>query len=97
MRAGMMTGVAFAAVLGGSITQASAGESYGVYSGAGYNPVAGARPPWTTANAVAIVLGANGGSTNPAPIGTAANPMPVYGPAMWFRLGNGGYRVVPIE
>jgi hypothetical protein len=97
MRTGVMTAMAFAAVLGATTTGASAGAAYGVYSGAGWNPVARVRPPWTTADAVALVLGVNGGSANPAIIGTAANPMPVYGPAMWFRLRAGGYRVVPIE
>jgi hypothetical protein len=97
MRAGVMTAMALAAVLGAAATPALAGEAYGVYSGMGWNPLVGRRPPPTTVDAVAVILGVNGGSANPAIIGTAANPMPVYGPAMWFRLRSGGYRVVPIE
>ena len=96
MRSGVITAAAIAAVAGLG-TPVSAGETYGVYSGGGFNAVVGGPPRRTTASLVAAVLAWNGSSTNPATIGTAANPMPVYGRVMLFQLRTGAYRVVPID
>ena len=94
MRCVVKTGLASLAALAGATASAQAGDSYPIYSGAGFNasvdvefprdhPFAPFRPaPWPQSL---------------APRGTLANPMPVRGSVTLFRLRTGEYRVIPRE
>ena len=77
---------------------AQAGETYGVYSGAGWNaavvlPIA---PPAYPAGLGGPVAWRTGLVDHATP-GTAANPIPVHGRVVLFRLRTGGYRIVPLN
>ena len=62
-------------------------DTYGTYSGRGYNDaflvMSLPSPPQTFGSIVGL-------SVSPAPVGTAANPVPVYRPAALYRLHRAG-------
>ncbi len=91
MRCVVKMGLASLVALGALMTSAQAGDSYPIYSGAGFSASVDAdlprdafapfrRTPWPTSL---------------ARVGTMANPVPVRGPVTLFRLRSGDYRVIP--
>lgn len=94
MRSVVKTALASLALLG-IATAAQAGDSYAIYSGAGFNQAIGVGRPSGTSAVFAAVMGWNPWPAYLAPVGTFANPMPVRGPVTLFRLRTGEYRIIP--
>lgn len=83
MRQLLLAATAAAGLLAGS----AQADTYGTYSGRGYNEAFLVTrlpsPPETFGSIVGL-------SVSPAPVGTAANPVPVYRPAALYRLHRAG-------
>jgi hypothetical protein len=91
MRYVLKTGLASLAALAAATASAQAGDSYPIYSGAGFNAAVDVelpRDPFAP-------FGRAPWPQSLAPVGTLANPMPVRGPVTLFRLRTGEYRVIP--
>jgi hypothetical protein len=84
MKAASITAVAVAAsaLLGAGPALA---VDYGIYSGRGYNSAIAWRGPPEGPSLTWFLPRPRLGAT----FGTAANPAPIYGPALLFELGNG--------
>ena len=94
MRCVVKTGLASVAVLGAATASAQAGDSYPIYSGAGFSS---AVPAWGVSPLLPPFVSWRPWPTSLATLGTPANPMPVRGPVLLFRLRTGDYRVIPRE
>jgi hypothetical protein len=93
MRSVLKTGLAGLAALAAATDAAQAGDSYPIYSGAGFSASVDAELP----RDAFAPFGRTPWPASLAPVGTMANPMPVRGPVTLFRLRTGEYRVVPRE
>jgi hypothetical protein len=91
MRCVVKTALASLALFGAATASAQAGDSYAIYSGAGFSAGFDAGP----ARGPFFPLSRTPWPASLAPIGTMANPMPVRGPVTLFRLRTGEYRVIP--
>lgn len=87
------TALASLAMFGAATASARAGDSYAIYSGAGFGPSFDAGP----ARGPFFPVGPTPWPASLATVGTLANPMPVRGPVTLFRLRTGEFRVIPRE